>query len=230
MLFGLILASQTHIALSKNISTGIIVDFYGVLFLRVMIVALVFKLIAESKKAQTLWQNLTFALSCVVVWACVIQSLNAQKIQKLSIDNAFHYINRVVDRIEQNENFSYEKKYCGIMFGEPKVMKDFIGMILFPWWDMQTVFAKSMSKNVFEGCNVYGDTIQMREDSDPKELKVFYNIIKRLDNAGILDTLEPFPHKNSVVVFEDIIVFVASQGNLGEIRKKAKEQNNGVAQ
>ena len=223
VLFGAIVASQTHIALSKNISTGIVIDFYGVLFLRVVLVVLVFKLIAESKKAQTLWQNLIFVLSFVVVWACVIQSLNAQKIQKLSIDNAFHYINRVVDRIEQDKHFSYDKKYCGIMFGEPKAMKDFIGFTLFPHWEMQSVFANTMSKNVFEGCKVYSDTSQMREDSNPKEVKAFYNIISRLHKVGILDKLKPFPHKDSVVVFEDIIVFVASKGNLDEIRKKVKE-------
>ena len=228
-LFGVIVASQTHIALSKIISDNIITNFYGVLFLRVMIVALVFKLIAESKKTQILAQNLIFALSCVIVWACVIYSLNAQKMQKLSMDNAFHYINRVVDRIEQDKHFSYEKQYCGIMFGEPQVMKDFIGVTLFPDWEMQSVFANTMSKNVFEGCKVYSDLMQNHHDKNWHE-KAFQVIIKRLHNAGILDTLEPFPHKNSVVVFEDIIVFVASQGNLDEIRASVKAQDSEVGQ
>ena len=54
-------------------------------------------------------------------------------------------------------------------------------------------------------------------------LEEFKSLIKRLDNAGILESLQPWPHKNSVVVFEDIVVFVASKGNLDEIRQKAKE-------
>ena len=225
VLFGLIVASQTHIALAKNISTGIVIDFYGVLFLRVIIVALVFKLVVQVARAQTLWwQNLCFVLPCVIIWACVVQSLNAQKVLKLTMERDFAYINRIVSRIEQNENFSYKKKYCGVMFGIPenRFIDSFNANIL-PHWEMQSVFHYSMSKNIFEGCKVYSDTSQMREDSNPKEVKAFYNIISRLHKAGILDKLEPFPHKDSVVVFEDIIVFVASKGNLDEIRKMVKE-------
>lgn len=217
VLFGAIVASQTHIALSKFISTGIVVDYYGVLFLRVMIVALVFKLVAQVTRAQTLWQNLIFALSFVVVWACAIQSLNAQKVLKLTMERDFHYINRVVSRIEQSPNFSYEKKYCGIMFGIPENnFIDGFNANIFPSWDMETVFKFSMSKDVFAQCPVYIDGYEPHR-------KGFQNLISRLHNAGILDKLQPFPHKDSVVVFEDIIVFVASKGNLDEIRKKVKE-------
>lgn len=231
VLFGLILVSQTHIVLSKNIHAGFIVNFYGLLFLRVVLVALVFKLIAESKKAQTLCQNLTFALSFVVIWACVIQSLNAQKILKLSMERDFAYINRVVSRIEQSPNFSYDKKYCGILFGEPqnRFTESFNADIL-PIWEMQNVFAYSMSKNVFEGCKVYSDLMQDFIDKNPQENKIFNTLIKRLDHAGILDKLEPFPHKDSIVVFEDIIVFVASKGNLDEIRASVKAQDSGAGQ
>lgn len=60
-------------------------------------------------------------------------------------------------------------------------------------------------------------------DNNTQENKIFNTLISRLHKAGILDKLKPFPHKDSVVVFEDIIVFVASKGNLDEIRKKVKE-------
>ena len=231
LLFGAIVASQTHIILSQRLSIGIVTDFYGILFLRVLLVALAFKIIAQFTRKQTLLQNGAFVLCAFVIWACVIQSLNAQKIQKLSMDNAFHYINRVVDRIEQNENFSYEKKYCGIMFGEPNAMNDLLGITLFPHWEMQTVFAHTMSKNVFEGCKVYSDLMQNFVYTKEKEKNVFNVLINRLHKAGILERLQPYPHKDSVVVFEDIIVFVASEGNLDEIRAMAtKEFGKGTAQ
>lgn len=229
LLFGAIVASQTHIALSKTISTSIVIDFYGVLFLRVVVVALVFKLVVDSVRTQNLVKNALFILSAFVIWACAIQSLNAQKIYKLSMERDFHYINRVISRIEQSPNFSYEKKYCGIMFGEPQnsIAQNFNTIL--PIWDMQSVFGYSMSKNVFKDCKVYSDLMQNHQDKHWHE-KAFQNIISRLHKAGILDKLEPFPHKNSVVVFEDIIVFVASKGNLDEIRASVKEQNNGAAQ
>lgn len=224
VLCGAIIASQTHIALAKIISTGIVTDYYGVLFLRVIIVALVFKLVAQTIRAQVLWQNLIFVLSCVIIWAYAIQSLNAQKVLKLTMERDFHYINRIVARIETNENFSYDKKYCGVMFGMPqnRFRKGFNADIL-PYWDMHSVFHYSMSKNIFEGCIVYSDLMRKAEFDNPKEAKVFNALISRLHKAGILDKLEPFPHKNSVIVFEDIIVFVASKGDLEVIRKKAKE-------
>ena len=62
-----------------------------------------------------------------------------------------------------------------------------------------------------------------RIEGSGKESKIMQELIKRLHNADILDKLEPFPHKDSVVVFEDIIVFVASKGNLDEIRAVARE-------
>lgn len=56
LLLGAIFASQTHIALAKIISTGIVTDYYGVLFLRVLIIALVFKVVAQMIRIQALWQ------------------------------------------------------------------------------------------------------------------------------------------------------------------------------
>lgn len=230
VLCGAIVASQTHIALAKIISTGIVTDYYGVLFLRVIIVALVFKLVAQT--TQALWQNLIFVLSCVVIWAYVIQSLNAQKVLKLTMERDFHYINRIVARIETSENFSYDKKYCGVMFGMPQnQFREGFNTDILPYWDMHSVFRYSMSKNIFDGCIVYSDLMQKSEFNNPKEAKVFNALISRLHKAGILDKLQPFPHKNSVVVFEDIIVFVASKGNLDKIRHLSKTlDDKGVLQ
>lgn len=227
-LCGMVVASQTHIALSKTLSTGIVTDFYGLLFLRVVILILVFKLISQFGKSQTLWQNLAFTLLFVMIWACVIQSLNAQKIHKLSMDRDFAYINRVVSRIEQSPNFNYNKQYCGVMFGKPenRFTQGFNTDIL-PIWSMHGVFMNTMSKNVFKRCKVYSDLMQNHQDKRWQE-KTFQNLISRLHKAGILDKLQPFPHKDSVVVFENIIVFVASKGNLDKIRASFKTQNNGA--
>ena len=72
-----------------------------------------------------------------------------------------------------------------------------------------------MPKSISEGS--FGDDIETFKQS-----KILQKLILRLENAKILDKLEPFPHKNSIVIFEDIIVFVASRGNLDEIRQMAK--------
>ena len=238
LLCGMILASQTHIVLSQTITSDPRVEFYGLMFLRVLFVALAFKICVVFVKIRQLAQNLLFILSFILIWVCVVQDLYAQRVQKLAFDTELKRLNRVIARIEQNENFSYDKKYCGIKFGnfsnlrekfyinnKAKYNTELIGQILITPWRPQGAFNALMSKNVFAECEFYSSDFDY---NDPNNLNLqaknnFLSLIKRLDKAGILDTLEPWPHKNSVVVFEDIIVFVASKGNLDEIRQKAKE-------
>lgn len=77
-----------------------------------------------------------------------------------------------------------------------------------------------IGENIFKDCGIRPSSyfkdnplLSFKADEGVKTL------ITRLHQAGILDKLEPFPSKNSVVLFEDIIVFVASKGNLDEIRQ-----------
>ena len=226
---GAVLASQAHNVISQTISNYDGIHYYGLLFARVLIIALVFKLFAQFTYRQNLIQNLCFVLSIVIIWVCVVQDLYAQRVQKLAFDAEFRLLNRVIDRIEQNENFSYGKQYCGIMFGEVPNMRlkfysdkakqnDSTALLhhtLITPWDPSRAFNSTLSKNIFAHCDFYSS-------SHYKDDKNIQTLISRLENVGILDTLEPFPHKNSVVVFENIIVFVASQGNLDEIKTIAK--------
>lgn len=225
LLCGAILASQMHIILSKTIITSDPrVQYYGLMFLRVLFVALAFKICIDFIRAQKLAQNLLFILSTILIWFCIVQDLYAQKLQKLSNDAELKLVNRVIDRIEQNENFNPNKQYCGIWIGDlPNFRERYSGKrketgnelisVTFITWATGS-FDKFMSSAVFKQCGFV---------SPQQHKKQFKSIIFRLEKADILDKLEPFPHKDSVVVFEDIIVFVASKGNLDEIRKMVKE-------
>lgn len=165
-----------------------------------------------------------------------MQDLYAQKVQKLAFDAELKLLNRVITRIERNENFSHKNKYCSIRFGntpnfsdrfysgKTKNNADLIERVLL---DYTESFNFLMLSNTFDGCNFYvgnynHDTIRIYNIKE-QEIQQFNSLIFRLHKVGILDKLKPFPHKDSVVVFEDIIVFVASKGNLDEIRKKVKE-------
>ena len=218
LLMVMIVASQTHIILANSIATALYVEYCGLLFLRVVIVVFVFKLSLHLIRTQALLQSLAFALSCVFIWISVVQDLQIQKIQKLTMERDFRFLNRLISRIEQSEGFSYNKQYCGIVFGSVETPNDFLGLNLF-FLGMGGAFRYTMQKDVFKNCQIYSD----KDYESKTQTKDFQSLISRLHKAGILDTLEPFPHKNSVVVFEDIIVFVASKGNLDEIRAKAKD-------
>lgn len=239
VLCGMIIASQTHIILSANIEIIPRIEFYGLMFLRTLFVALALKLSIDFIRTQKLFQNLLFILSALLIWACIVQDLYAQRVQKLTFNTEINLLNRVIARIEESDNFDYEKKYCGIMFGEVEILStryyrdankyksdrnELKGMTLLPAFALNAPFHYLMKNDIFSQCAMLSSHFQYSHQK-----KLFYNLISRLHKAGILDKLEPFPHKDSVVVFEDIIVFVASKGNLDEIRQMAKAQDNGAA-
>ncbi len=222
LLCGAILASQTHIIISKTIAPDPRIEYYGLMFLRVLFVALAFKICTNFIQSQKIAQNLLFVVSAIVIWICVVQDLYAQKLQKLANDAELTMLNRVIDRIEQDENFNPNKKYCGLWFGDmPNFRERYYNKsveknnelisVTFITWATGS-FDKFMSSDVFKDCGFLS-----------AKDKQFQTTIKRLHKAEILDKLQPFPHKNSVIVFEDIIVFVASRGNLDEIRQMAKD-------
>lgn len=245
LFFGAVIGSVTHIILSKTFMNYGGIDYYGLMFLRVLIVALALKLSVDFIRAQKLFQNLLFILSAFLIWVCIVQDLYAQRVQKLAIDDELRLFNRVLIRLEQNPNFSYNKQYVGIFFGNfPNMREKYysdkskanLSLLNHNFLAEEVFYGAAnmlMPKNVF---NKYGVLSSIHFDKshhhsfNPHNRKLFFNSIKRLHKAGILDKLEPFPHKDSVVVFEDIIVFVASKGNLDEICASVKEQNNGAAQ
>ncbi|MGX2970793.1 hypothetical protein [Helicobacter sp. T3_23-1059] len=239
LLCGAIVASQMHIMISNYIIFAPRVEYYGLMFLRVLIVALAFKFCVDFIRAQKIAQNLLFILSTILIWVCIVQDLYAQRVQKLAFDAEIKLLNRVIARIEQNENFSYKNKYCSIRFGDTpnfserfysgkrKNNADLIERVLLGYMKS---FNFLMLSKVFDGCNFHAgdynpDTIRIHKIKEQK-IQQFNSLISRLHKAGILDTLEPYPHKNSVVVFGDIIVFVASKGNLDEIHAMAKDMQN----
>ena len=247
LLCGAIVASQMHIILSKTITSDPRVQYYGLMFLRTLFVALALKLSVDFIRTQKLFQNLLFILSALLIWVCIVQDLYAQRVQKVAFDAELKLLNRVIARIEQNEHFSYDKKYCGVKFGDfpnfrERVYKNYktnkvgsnaelIEQRLITPWNPANAFQSFMPGFIFADCGFFSSEFQYNNpnNTNQREKDSFNKLISRLHKAGILDKLEPFPHKDSVVVFEDIIVFVASRGNLDEIRASVKAQDNGAA-
>ena len=247
LLCGAIIASQMHIILSKTITSDPRVQYYGLMFLRTLFVALALKLSVDFIRTQKLFQNLLFILSALLIWVCIVQDLYAQRVQKVAFDAELKLLNRVIARIEQNEHFNYDKKYCGVKFGDfpnfrERVYKNYktnkvgsnaelIEQRLITPWNPANAFQSFMPGFIFADCGFFSSEFQYNNpnNTNQREKDSFNKLISRLHKAGILDKLEPFPHKDSVVVFEDIIVFVASKGNLDEIRASVKAQDNGAA-
>lgn len=230
-------ATLTHIVLSKTLTNSALLDFYGIVFWRTIIVALVFRLSFEFARNGQIMRNVGYILGIIALWLCIVCDLHAQRMQKLAFDAHNVIINRAVAKIEENENFSYDKKYYFVMFGDIANMRQRYGApyfdtlpkdriagsgrglggygTLIPTWSPIIAFEFYMPKSISKGS--FDDNIETF-----KESKILQNLISRLHKAKILDKLQPFPHKDSIVIFEDIIVFVASMGNLDKIRHLAK--------
>ena len=219
LFFGAVIGSVTHIILSKTFINYGGIDYYGLMFLRVLIVALALKLSVDFIRAQKLFQNLLFILSAFLIWVCIVQDLYAQRVQKLAIDDELRLFNRVLIRLEQNPNFSYNKQYVGIFFGNfPNMREKYysdkskanLSLLNHNFLAEEVFYGAAnilMPKNVF---NKYGVLSSIHFDKshhhsfNPHNRKLFFNSIKRLHKAGILDKLEPFPHKDSVVVLKTL--------------------------
>ena len=242
LLCGAIFGSQMHNVLAETIIDNPIVDYYGLMFVRILFVILAFKVCIVFTYNSKLVQNLYFVISIILIYICVMQDLYFQKVQKLAFDSEIRVFNRVLSRIEQNENFSYEKQYCGIMFGEfPNFGKKYLHNVIgnkyntaqtlsifnsrvIESWNVILIFNMFMPHNIFSKCNFFSSNYQYHKLSyTNKDKSTMLNIIYRLDKAGILEKLQPYPHKDSVVVFEDIIVIVADKVSLDEIRQTIKD-------
>lgn len=246
-IFALLLLSLfstlTHIVISKTIINDATTDFYGLAFWRVMIVALVFKVsFALGKREKYAWavRNSAFLLGAIVLWIYAICDLHAQRMQKFAFDSHTTTIKTIVAKIETLEGFSYGKKYHFLMFGDLTNMRHRYGKpyfdelpqdkikssgrglggygTLIPTWSPLQAFEFYMPNAIKDADKGnFGDYLDGHRDN-----KHFQSLIMRLHKAGILARLKPYPHKDSIVLFEDIIVLVASKGHLDEVRELVK--------
>lgn len=240
LFFFLLLFSQTHIIISKNILSYSGIEYHGLMFLRVLLVVLFLKLSFQIQWGKILIQNGAFLLSILILWVCVIHDLHAQRAQKLAMDAEFRRFNRIIDRIEQTPGFSYSKQFCGIMFGDLEnirvrfhkggALKDLpnyndyplVGAGIMPPWNPLDTFDFLMEKSILRECNFYMDFNKTSFEAIQADLK-YKDIIQKLYQNGVLNQLKPWPDQNSVVIVDNILVFTAGEGNLKLIQNYAQQ-------
>lgn len=229
LFFLMLLSSQIHILISKTIATGPRVDFYGLLFIRVIIVIFAFKITLEWIKTKHFFQNILLVLSIFLIWNSIIQNLSAQRLHKLAFDFEMNLLNRIIDRIENHPQFNYQERYCGIVFGEvanlrtklyPNAQKyktpsEILHHRLITEWNPIEAFLYNMPENVFGACGKIYSAERAFLENDPQ----FNQMMQRLQNAGILQNLKPWPDQNSIVIFENLLIWVAQDDSLKNIQK-----------
>lgn len=183
--------------------------------------------IAYSLNARGLWtKNLIFLLLIPICYFSIIRDFECQKFWKIGLDGEKTIISRLVDRIEQQDNFLYDTRYNFISIGfypafnavyyQSKYDQDnaVVDSTFFPpksLWALtsQMPRAKWFSSADLIDLSAHSDKIQEAFSGVPKD---------------IIMNLKPWPHKNAVVVYENKIIVCWQEKELEYVKKVLMEQ------
>jgi hypothetical protein len=86
-------------------------DFFGMAFFHVFILVIIFN------KHEKIVRNISF-LSCIIVlWICIVQNFNAQKVWSFGFEMEKEQWLRVINRIETTIGFEADKSYKVLILG-----------------------------------------------------------------------------------------------------------------
>lgn len=180
------------------------------------IYAVVISYILNSR--SHLSNNLLFILLIPICYLSILRDFEHQKYWHNGLEGEKILINRVIDQIETQNEFSYDKKYKLVFIGyynsfnsslSPKTnySNHIMGVQFFPSWGI-TSMGYFMPRTKFKGSSMLTldksiADIQTALTGVPKEK---------------LMKLKPWPHKDSVVVYGDTIIVCWQEKELEYVR------------
>jgi len=218
-----IFATETSsIIADSNLIREARVDFYGIVPFRVLIVGLLLS-------SENIYKNLTFIITILIVFICSINDFYALRVWHSGYEAEKMQWNRILARMESHPNFIPGKKYHFIQIGENFSLRD-------------KFYEKRKNEKVAIGSLGHSYTPHWRP-LDPTKLfypfdfyksqlssqshanhALYQSCIKRLHDGGILDMAEAWPRPNSLLIHEDIILFVTNYKSLEQTRASLKSK------
>lgn len=207
------------------------IDFFGLLFFRVLVLIVIFKILKDNSL-----KNVVVILASVVIFISIVNDMDALRVWKLGFAKEKMMWNRIITRIEEQTNFDSNKKYDVIAIGKvPSIRSEILSN------DNYNKFSKIMISDAYSARNYDADWEPFIAENFyyPKVFVknhfctayeayygniAFLNDIKKLKLSGIIDKLEVWPSKNSIFVYDDIIIFVADENSLKKFKKYVSEQ------
>jgi hypothetical protein len=86
-------------------------DFFGIAFFHVFILVIIFN------KHEKFVRNIGFLVSIIVLWICIVQNFNAQKVWSFGFEMEKEQWLRVINRIEMTTGFEADKSYTVLILG-----------------------------------------------------------------------------------------------------------------
>lgn len=202
------------------------IDFYGLVYFRVLIVIALFTIVNRD----LLLKNITAAITSIIIFTSIVNDLLAQKIWLTALEAEKMLWNRMITRIEDNDNFDFSKNYTFILIGNncslrekyyKPGLKSLRSMGLYnhpfnaawvPFEAQEFYYPRNFinAKYYYVQSERIGTTLK---DSNDENLK---KKISEMYNTGILQNMKEWPAKESVFIYDDIIIFVNQQRALNE--------------
>lgn len=198
------------------------IDFYGLLYFRILIVAIILNYFDFKLHIK----NIVVVLTCFVICVSVINDLNAQKVWKLGFESSLMEYNRIMIGLENNSNFDVNKKYDVIQFGAEETTyremyynislktRDSYGMLSHSydqvWAPFQFLDFYYPNKVVKSRCN----SLYSTENTE------FINTMQKLKDDGVFDILEN--SKDKIVIHDDKILYVKDLKELKRVKELLK--------
>lgn len=188
------------------------IDFYGFGFVLAFTLALLINF------TLPLFQSLTLIFMLILIPLNIINDYRAQKIWKLGFDAEFQILDRVIERVENHQNFIPSRKYRFYQIGDislrpayyhQKPDKDDVFLLSLPYLAMWQGTTLMEFYSPFE--YIDKETTILPADITPEVYDFF------------ITQASPWPHENAVFVNKDIIIVIYNQVDLTEFRHKIRE-------
>lgn len=220
LLAGTLVATKSAAALAeKQIFFEPRIDIFGLVYFRVLIVGLLFS------ASFRFFQNITLVAGTAVIFLSSVNDLYAQRVWKSGFEAEKMLWNRMLMRLDDQKNFDPTKKYSLIQIGFssglrkkyyiPQPNELFSAGLLSHSYDPAWIpFRAPQYFYPTTFISSHWNSFHSKDNPD------YQAALIRLKNGGILDKAEVWPRLNSLIIYEDIILFVADQKELENIRRE----------
>lgn len=202
------------------------IDFFGLHIFRILIVCALF--ITAQNKRDIL--NFTVLCAIAIISISAVNDLKQQKLLHLSYNAEKMFLNRVYERIESDKNFDANKKYFLIQIGEIKAFgQNFYRDNYLKQYDALPFITHSIDPSwiPFSMLEVTVGNYFIKERYNFKfalDSDEFKKLLLSADKKGLLKIAKPWPDKNSIIIDNDLIIFVTEEKSLEEAKDFVKNE------